>query len=295
MPRKTLLLASVLILLTLSYAQAAVFSEILRAIATEAAKAVAGEAGKNAVEYFRKLFNKDATLAKQKGAPQLRDEGLDGNVRKWVIAPAGSLTKMEIAEIARTLKGLDQGRDQRISATIDNRLEEIANTQVDSKGGVLINKADGPVTVSTQSGTQGNETTIRDIRDNTNTQININSPNPTQNINQKRVLQRQGRLEHAMEGNTHVLNVILTQTKGIWDPGEKFQVDILLSGPFLDYRFVSGLPGVLMEVTERSDPATGRIYYSTRTPLINEPVILRIRSKEQLSVTQIGVSPISEE
>lgn len=293
--RKILVTAATLLLLSSSSAHAFVIGQILKGLAMEAAKAASSEAGKSAVDYFKKLFNKEPTLAKEKQAPQLQDAGVSDKVRKWVISPAGTLSKSEIDEIARTLKGLDQNRDQTISTNISNRVEEISNTQIDNEKGVLINKADGPVTVNTQSGTQGNQTTIGDIRNNANTQVNINSPNATQNVNQKRTIQKQGRFERGMEGDTHVLNLIFSQTKGIWDPGEKFQVDIKLSGPFVDYRFLSGLPGAQFEVSENVDQVNGFIHYATRTPLINEPVIISIRSKSVLEIREIVISPLSEE
>ncbi len=98
-----------------------------------------------------------------------------------------------------------------------------------------------------------------------------------------------------MEGGNYVLNLIFFQTKGIWDAGEKFQVFIQLSGPFLDYQFLSGLPWVRYEVTERTKKENGLIDYSTRTPLINEPVLISIRSKSRLDVQKISMSPINEE
>jgi hypothetical protein len=287
MLRKCLIIASVILLLSSSISHSAVFGQILKTLAVEASKGAAGKVGESAVEYFKKIFNKDKTLAQEKGSPQLQDGEVRGKVRKWVISPAGKLSKSEIDDIAKTLKALDQNRDQIISTQINNTVEEISNTQVDNERGVLINKVDGQVTT--------NQTTIGDISNNTNAQVNINSPNATQNINQKRAIHRQVRFEHSMDADIHILNVIMTQTKGIWDPGEKFQVDIQLSGPFIDYGFVSGLPAALSEVRMNTDIEKGFIHYETRTALINEPVIIRIRSKTPLTVKQISVSPFSEE
>lgn len=70
-----------------------------------------------------------------------------------MLSPAGTLTKSEIDQIARTLKNLDHGRGQSITTTINNRVEEIANTEVNNQGGVLINNVSGDVVLSqNQSG-----------------------------------------------------------------------------------------------------------------------------------------------
>lgn len=280
--RKCFVITSIILLFSSSVSHSAVFGVILKTLAEEAAKAASSEVGKSAVDYFKKLFNKDKILAQEKQAPQLQDREDGSKVRKWIISPVGNLSKSDIDEIAKTLKTLDRGRDQAISTQVSNRVEEISNTAIDNKQGVLINKVDGSVT------------TIGEIKSNTNTQVNINSPNATQNINQKRTIQRQVRFEREAGADINILNVILTQTKGIWDPGEKFQVDIQLSGPYVDYSFVQGLPAVQHEVSRSGDTDKGTIHYATRTPLINEPVIIRIRSKAALTVKEIVVSPLSE-
>ncbi len=105
----------------------------------EAGKAASAEAGKSAVDYFKKMFNKDATLAKEKQSPQLLDAG-SGEIGKWLISLAGTLSKSEIKEIAKTLKALDHNRDQSISTNVNNKVEEIWNTQVDNKNGVLLTR-----------------------------------------------------------------------------------------------------------------------------------------------------------
>lgn len=290
MLRRSLAIVSVILLLSSSLSHAAGIGLILKNLAMEAGKAASSEAGKSAVDYFKKMFNKDATLKKEKQSPQLRDVE-SGEIRKWLISPAGTLSKSEIKEIAKTLKSLDHNREQSISINVNNKVEEISNTQVDNKNGLLINTTDGPVTLITQSGTQG----VQIIGNNNNPQVNINSPNAVQNVNKKRAIQKQFNIERAMEGDNYVLNLIFSQTKGIWDAGEKFQVFIQLSGPFLDYQFLSGLPWVQYEVTERTKKENGLIDYSTRTPLINEPVLISIRSKSKLDVEKIGISPIEEE
>lgn len=145
----------------------------------EAGKAASSEAGKSSVDYFKKMFNKDATLKKQKQSPQLRDVE-SGEIRKWLISPVGTLSKSEIKEIAKTLKSLDQNREQSISINVNNKVEEISNTQVDIKNGLLINTTDGPVTLNTQNGTQG----VQIIGNNNNPQVYINSPNAVQNVTQ---------------------------------------------------------------------------------------------------------------
>ena len=290
MLRRNCAIVWVVLMLSSSLSHAVGIDLIMKNLATEAGKAASSEVGKSAVDYFKKMFNRDANLAKEKQSPQLVDAG-SGEIRKWLISPAGTLSKSEIKEIAKTLKTLDHNREQSISINVDNNLEEILNTQVDNKNGLIINSTNSPVTLSTQSGAQG----LQIIGSHNNPQVNINSPNAVQNVNKKRTIQKQFDIERGMEGSNYVLNLIFSQTKGIWDSGEKFAVFVRLSGPFIDYRFLSGLPMVRFDIAEKTDKINGVIYYSTRTPLINEPVLMSIRSKSMLDVQEVGVNPIDEE
>jgi len=98
-------------------------------LAKQALKLVGSEALKSGVEYFKDLFNNDKNIAKRYGKPELKGGEIRDNVRTWIISPAGNLSKNDIKEIARTLKSLDEKRDQTIRITIKNQDQIFRTTQ----------------------------------------------------------------------------------------------------------------------------------------------------------------------
>ncbi|MGH7773469.1 MAG: hypothetical protein ACREQA_14690, partial [Candidatus Binatia bacterium] len=130
-----------------------------------------------------------------------------------------------------------------------------------------------------------------------NTQVSINSPGSQQVINQKRVIRREVTREKMRRGSLHVLRLTFRQTDGIWGAGEKFWLQLELSGPYQDYRFISGYPPTLPLSDVRTThgvaeaASKGWIELETATPPINEPIILEIESESELDVRQILLKP----
>ncbi len=85
----------------------------------EAVKSVGREAGKTAVDWFKTLFNTNKELKRDRKNPQLSGGEVKDKERIWLVSPPGNLSKEEIKEIARTLRYLDDDRDQRVSVRID--------------------------------------------------------------------------------------------------------------------------------------------------------------------------------
>jgi hypothetical protein len=131
---------------------------------------------------------------------------------------------------------------------------------------------------------------IGDIKENTNTQININSPHSTQIVNQSRSI-KEVFFKKEIKGELYRLIITFIQTEGVWSVGTKFRIQVFLSGPYKEYRFTQGLPTVQMMVIIRDDKEKGIIDYSTESAILNEPVILEIESVSDLNITSIYVEP----
>ncbi len=121
--RKAILISALICFILVNGASAApaanVFSTLLGSLVMEALKSVGSEVGKAAVDRFKSLFNANKDLARKREHPQLSGGEVKGKERIWVVSPAGNLSKDDIAQIARTLRYLDQDRDQRVSVRID--------------------------------------------------------------------------------------------------------------------------------------------------------------------------------
>jgi len=128
-----------------------------------------------------------------------------------------------------------------------------------------------------------------------NTQVAVNSPGSQQTINEKRVIKTEVKSEKGMSGGLHLLRLTFEQTNGIWDSGEKFWLQIQLTGSYSNYRFTSGISAVLQNVrtTQGNQEATqkGWIELETTTPQLNEPIVLEIYSENDINVANLKLSP----
>src|SRR4030042_2319366 len=127
MSRKFVIMIVVFIFVSGTIAHAAGIGVILKELAKQALIAASKETGKSAVDFFKNLFNKDKDIAQNHKNPKLKDAGVVGRVRNWVISPAGNLSKHDIEEIAKTLKTLDNDLDQTIK--INNEDQTVVTTQ----------------------------------------------------------------------------------------------------------------------------------------------------------------------
>ena len=134
---------------------------------------------------------------------------------------------------------------------------------------------------------------IGDIKENQNTQININSPHSTQIINKIRSI-KDAFLKKESMGDRYITRITLNQTEGLWSVGTKFRINVQLSGAYEDYKFIKGLPAVQMMVITRDKKEKGVIDYSTETAPLNVPIVLEIKSKTDINVDKLHVEPYSK-
>jgi len=144
---------------------------------------------------------------------------------------------------------------------------------------------------------QNNSTTnIGDIKDNINTQVNLNSPNSKQIINRSRKIKKKITFQKEISKNgDYVTRIILTQTDGIWDQGEKFIIQVNLSAPFKKYKFIQGFPSAMSSIYETENEDKTFFSFETTTAPLKEPIILRIISDKDVNIKKISVSPIENE
>jgi len=137
---------------------------------------------------------------------------------------------------------------------------------------------------------------VGDIKDNIKTQVNINSPESKLVINKVRKINQEYNIEKkVMADEVHITNIILTQSEGIWDSGEIFKIEVTLSEPFIDYKFIQGFPGTKSDVYIETNESKTIIYFETSTPPLKEPIILEIKSYKDLEIKKLIVSPVNEE
>jgi len=141
---------------------------------------------------------------------------------------------------------------------------------------------------------QNNTTTnIGDIKDNIDTQVNVNSPNSKQIINQTRKIKKECDIQKNIDQNgVYITKIILTQTDGIWDQGETFKMQLKFSGSFKEYKFIQGFLGGLQNVKEGINEEKTTLYFETTTAPLKEPIILEIKSEADINIERISVSPL---
>ena len=117
----------------------------------------------------------------------------------------------------------------------------------------------------------------------------------TVNVNQQRAISPQAQFKKEKRGDKFILQVILNQTSGVWDPSTMFKLQIKTSGPYETARIVKGMPSVQFDVRTTEDKENGVFAYSTRTaPLNDEPLILEIQSVSDIDLVELSVEPLAE-
>ncbi len=160
----------------------------------------------------------------------------------------------------------------------------IAKTNLNKKTNIGANDSKKPLLNSSS-------VVVGDVLNNNNTQLNINSPNSVQLINQARVISRKAIILKDKKDDTYITQIILKQTSGIWDQGRVFKFGVKLSGPYTDWQFVKGIPGAKTNVVMNTDKQNGIIYFQTDTaPYVGE-IIVVIRSITDLIIQDMIVSP----
>jgi hypothetical protein len=126
---------------------------------------------------------------------------------------------------------------------------------------------------------QNNSIAVGNITNNNNTQVNINSGNSIQIINNIRAMKSNPRVNTMQNGDTFITQIIVEQTNGIWNQGTKFALGLQLSAPYLSWRFIKGFDGMFFNVKMRDIPGKGVIYFETMTAPQDGNIIIEIISK----------------
>jgi len=135
---------------------------------------------------------------------------------------------------------------------------------------------------------------LGEIKNNINTQINVNSPNSSQIINEARKINRNFKIQEKNENGYYLTKAILTQTKGIWDPGEKFIIEVSLSEPFIEYD-IDGFPGIMLAVRKVINKERTFLHFETTTaPLKDKPIILEFKSEKPNKIIKIAAQPLAD-
>ena len=126
-------------------------------------------------------------------------------------------------------------------------------------------------------------------------QISVGSPGSTQIVNQQRVIMPEAKLEKGREGNNFIMRIVLTQTTGIWDQGTDFKLQVKTTGPFERCQIIQGFPPAQFNVRISENKEQGYYSYATTTaPLKDEPIVLKIISKDQIDISQLGIEPLAK-
>ncbi len=117
----------------------------------------------------------------------------------------------------------------------------------------------------------------------------------TVNVNQQRAISPQAQIKKEKRGDSFVLQLILEQTAGVWEPSTMFKLQVKMSGPYETANIVKGLPSVKFEVRTAENKENGVFAYSTRTaPLKDEPIILEIQSVNEINLVEWAAEPLAE-
>jgi len=117
----------------------------------------------------------------------------------------------------------------------------------------------------------------------------------TVSVNQQRAISPQAQTKKEKREDKFILQVILNQTTGVWDPSTMFKLQVKMSGPYETANIVKGLPSSRFEVRTAEDKENGFFAYSTRTaPLKDEPVILEIQSTTEIDLVELSAEPLAE-
>ncbi len=117
----------------------------------------------------------------------------------------------------------------------------------------------------------------------------------TVNVNQQRAISSQAQTRKEKRGDNFVLQVILEQTSGMWDPGTTFRLQVKTSGPYKTASIVRGLPSAQSNVLISENKEQGFFSFSTITPpLKDEPIILEVQSVSEIDLVELNVEPLAE-
>lgn len=118
----------------------------------------------------------------------------------------------------------------------------------------------------------------------------------TVNVNQqKRAISSKANIKKWKKGNDFVLQIILNQTSGVWDPSTVFKMKVKTSGAYKTAGVVKGMPIILYERVISEDKQKGFFSFSTRTaPLENEPIVFEFLSTNEIDIVQLSVEPLSK-
>jgi hypothetical protein len=117
----------------------------------------------------------------------------------------------------------------------------------------------------------------------------------TVNVNQQRAILPQAQIKKGKQGESFIMQVILSQTSGIWDQGTVFKLQVKTSGPYKTARFVGGMPSGLNNYRTGENKENGIFECSTTTaPLKGEPIILEIQSATDIDLKELGVEPLAK-
>jgi hypothetical protein len=117
----------------------------------------------------------------------------------------------------------------------------------------------------------------------------------TVNVNQQRTILSQAQVKKEKRGDIFILQVILSQTSGVWDPSTMFGIQVKTSGPYKAANIVRGLPSAQFDVRTAENKEDGFFAYSTRTaPIKDEPIVLEIQSATEIDLTELGVEPLAK-
>jgi hypothetical protein len=143
---------------------------------------------------------------------------------------------------------------------------------------------------------KGSTVNIEAIKDNRNTQVNVNSPNSKQIINNERRIKKEVTIHKEIQSDgAHLTKIILSQTDGVWDQGGIFRLQVQLSNPYTEYKFIQGFPPMTSNVRESSNAAKTFFSFETTTAPLKGPIILQITSQADVDIKSITVSPLELE
>jgi hypothetical protein len=132
-----------------------------------------------------------------------------------------------------------------------------------------------------------------------NTFVPVNSPGSQQNVNNKRYILPEAKIEKKQEDGVYAIYVTLNQTDGFWNDGTPFILQAKLDGSYAKYDFVSGIPKVLTLSTstlfkEAANKEKGEIFFKTLSAPFNEPIVLKIESEQDVNIISMEVLPQKE-
>ncbi|MBF0106877.1 MAG: hypothetical protein HQM16_16315 [Deltaproteobacteria bacterium] len=134
------------------------------------------------------------------------------------------------------------------------------------------------------------DVTMGDVNNNTNSQININSPHSTQSINNIRRLKKTYKIENQTDSNGNfITDITIEQTDGIWNQGEYLAFYVELSQPYKSYDIV-GMYRKDDSLEYTNDKKTSFSLRTTTPPPIG-PIVLTIKSEKKLKVLKLDYSP----